>query len=67
MELSAAGVTATEADPLTEPRVALTVADPGSAPIARPLLPCTLLMVAFADDEVAHVTSVVRFSVLPSE
>jgi len=67
METSATGVTVSEVDPLIAPSVALTVLAPCATPVARPLLPCVLLIVAFVEAEEAQVTCVVRFKVLPSE
>jgi hypothetical protein len=66
METNAAGVTVSKVDPLIEPSVAVIVADPCATPVARPLLPCTLLIVAFAVEEEAQLTWVVRFCVPPS-
>ena len=66
METNAAGVTVSNVDPLIEPNVAVIVVNPCATPVARPMLPCTLLIVAFNEDEEAQLTCVVRFCVLPS-
>ena len=66
IETSAAGVTLSEVTPLTGPSVAVMLADPCATAVASPLLPVVLLIVA-VDEELVHVTCVVRFCVLPSE
>lgn len=65
METSTAGVTVREADPLTAPSVAVTVAGPCATVLARPLLPVALLIVTPGTEE-TQVAAAVRFSVLPS-
>ena|SRR5271155_2674136 len=61
MEASAAGVTLSDVDPLIEPSVALIVAEPCAPAIAKPLLPCALLTVAFDEEEEAQITWAVKF------
>jgi hypothetical protein len=62
IETSAGGATVRTAEPVTEPEVALIVAVPFEALLAKPWL----LMVATAMREELHVAVVVRSSVLPS-
>jgi hypothetical protein len=60
METRVAAVTVNAVEPLTEPEVAVMVADPVAALEARPLDPLALLTVATAVLEELQVTEVVR-------
>ena len=57
--------TLSEAVPAIAPELAVIVASPADAPVARPLLPAVSL-IETADDEEDHVTAVVTTAVLPS-
>ena len=56
METSAAGATASEVDPQIEPSAALIVEEPCATAVAKPLLPCVLLIVTFDEEEEAQIT-----------
>src|SRR5215813_14067929 len=62
MEVMLGAVTPTEVDPVTEPSVAVIVAEPAATPLTRPLA----LTVALATVEEDHVTSSVMSQVLAS-
>ena len=66
IEMSAAVLTVSVVEPVTDPNVALIVVCPLPALVASPLVPAELLMVAIAAVLELHVTMVVTFCVLPS-
>ena len=66
MEDSAAAFTVSVVEPEIDPDVAVIVAWPVPALVARPLLPAVLLTVATARALDAQVTVLVIFCVLPS-
>jgi|CZKY01.1.fsa_nt_gi hypothetical protein len=67
IDCSVAELTISSAEPLIPPNVAeiVAVAPPGATPVATPMLPAVLLMVATAL-LLAHTTSCVMFCVVPS-
>lgn len=66
MDTSAAAVTVSEVDPLTEPTVPVTVVVPVPVLAASPWLPPALLMVATATCEEVHCAVLVRSCVVLS-
>jgi hypothetical protein len=66
IDVSVAELTLSGADPLTPSNVAEIVVGPNATPVATPMLPDVLLMVAAAMLLLAHTTSCVMFCVLES-
>jgi hypothetical protein len=66
IETSAAAVTVSEVDPLTEPEVAVIVALPCATVVAKPTVEPALLIVATVGVSELHCAVAVMFCVLPS-
>jgi hypothetical protein len=66
IETRAAVLTVNVAEPVTDPKVAVTVVCPVPALVASPFVPAELLMVAAGALFELHITVVVMFCVLPS-
>jgi len=64
--IGALAVTLRSVEPVVEPEVAVMVVEPAAIPVASPLLPAVLLIVATPVADELQVTDVVRFCVLPS-